>query len=66
VLRDRLPSEKKLLRLELPLLFGVPELTLVALEASLTPLGVELVLCTEDELVVEGDGARRRDIAAGR
>lgn len=51
------PSEKKLLRL---LLLLVAEL------ASLTPLGVELVLCTLLELALCGEGARSLDIAAGR
>jgi hypothetical protein len=37
---------------------------LVALLASLTPLGVELALCRLDELPVAGE-ARSRDIAAG-
>jgi hypothetical protein len=37
---------------------------LVALLASLMPLGVELALCKLDELPVAGD-ARSRDIAAG-
>jgi hypothetical protein len=41
------------------------EARLVALLASLIPLGVELTLCTLDELPVAVDGARRRDIAAG-
>lgn len=54
---DLFPSEKKLLRL---LLLLVAELD------SLTPLGEELVLCTLDELALPGEGARRRDIAAGR
>lgn len=56
-LRARLPSEKKLLRL---LLLLVAELN------TLTPLGVELVLCTLDELLLAGEGARRRETAAGR
>ena len=47
--------EKRLLRLEF---------LLVALLASLTP-GVELALCTLEELVVDGEGAKRREIAAG-
>jgi hypothetical protein len=38
---------------------------LVALLASLMPLGVELALCRLEELPVDGEGARRRDIAAG-
>lgn len=55
--RDLFPKdEKKLLLLEL---------LLVALLASLIRLGVELALCTEDELAVKGEGARSRDIAAG-
>jgi hypothetical protein len=37
----------------------------VALLASLMPLGVELALWRLEELPVEGEGARRRDIAAG-
>jgi hypothetical protein len=41
------------------------EAKLVALLASLIPLGVELALCTLEELPVAADGARRRDIAAG-
>lgn len=49
--------EKRLLRL---LLLLVAEL------ASLAPLGVEMVLCTLDELVVAGEGARSRETAAGR
>lgn len=56
--RNLFPREKKLLLLEL---------LLVAELASLTALlGVDTVLWTEEELVVEGEGARRRDIAAGR
>ena len=34
--------------------------------ASLAPLGVELVLWTLDELLLAGEGARRREMAAGR
>lgn len=49
--------EKKLLRL---LLLLVAEL------ASLAPLGVELVLWTLDELLLAGEGASRREMAAGR
>jgi hypothetical protein len=41
------------------------ELLLVALLASLIPLGVELALCKLDELAVEGEGAKRRETAAG-
>jgi len=52
-----LPREKKLLLL---LLLLVAEL------ASLAPLGVEQALCTLDELELPAEGARRRDIAAGR
>lgn len=53
------PSDESTL---LPLLF-----LLVAELASLTALGVELVvLCTLDELVVDGEGASSRDTAAGR
>jgi hypothetical protein len=43
----------------------VLEFLLIELLASLIPLGVELALCTLDELVVAGDGAKSRDIAAG-
>lgn len=46
-------------------LSSTDDVMLVALLAELTPLGVELVLCTLDELPVAGDGALRRDIAAG-
>lgn len=41
------------------------EFLLVALLAALTPLGVELMLCTLDELAVAGDATKSRDIAAG-
>jgi hypothetical protein len=41
------------------------EFLLIALLAALTPLGVELMLCTVDELAVAGDATKSRDIAAG-
>lgn len=41
-------------------------LLLVAELAELGPLGVDEVLCTLEELVLAGEGARRRDMAAGR
>jgi len=47
---------KKLLRLEF---------LLVALLASLIPLGVELALWALEELAVDGEAAKRRDTAAG-
>ena len=44
---------------------SVVERMLVALLASLTPLGVDPVLCRLEELPVAGDGATSRDMAAG-
>lgn len=55
--RTRLLDEKKLLLL---LLLLVAEL------ASLTPLGVEFVLWTLTVLLLAGEGAIRRETAAGR
>lgn len=46
-------------------LSSTDEVMLVALLASLIPLGVEPALCTLEELPVAGDGAIRRDMAAG-
>lgn len=44
---------------------SVVEQMLVALLASLTPLGVDPALCRLEVLPVAGDGATRRDMAAG-